>query len=667
MNNMDRKHDGGVTVYLSLVFIVLMTLIVCIISLMRYQAERVNIKRNLDIAVESSFAKYFRPLLDEYGMFYYIESDEEAIVADIMSYFYENQKNVPKILALTPNDIEVSDKAYAPDNGMANVKDQMCDAIIYKYGEDIADAVMEEIRKRLDIMDKDCGELSEISQEVSDIEEDADIEKDVLNLLELIEGVRIEGGTVKCANIYVKQAVVGKATMLNTGIDSGLIWNAVSEKYWSIDDILTKLMKLAEKGAQGSKVIFPDKEIRAWKGKLEDIKHVTQRAYTLAKELDDRMDGDKKSSCICDISRMCGHLSDNMLILDRLIFCAEKAVPESVGQWKEYKAHVKECIDMLSGYHIKSLYFDYSTLSLKKESNPVKDVNPQKMILTGLLAEDTGISSNAVEESDIYLKVNKENGKKKIYDYREPDELGDFLDSCKVEYKSGSISDGILSSLYVNEYLRDFTDGDAGAEDERALMYEKEYVIAANEADMDNLDDVIKRILLMRTGTSFVYLISDRQKSNMAYATAVAIVGFAGMEALVRCTQYMILAGWAYEDACVDVYALLSGKKIPILKNKNSLNVQYSELLMFGKQFIRDKAEKIKVSKGMDYSDILLTYICVLGDKKRTARCMDIIQYNMKLNYSGEFSFINALYSARTLISCSRPYNMQAESEYIYR
>lgn len=667
MNNTDKKYEGSVTVYMALVFAALLALIICIISLMRYQAERVNIKRDLDIAVESSFGKYFRPLFDDYRMFYYIENDEEALSADIMSYFYENQKQTPKLLALTPKDINVSGKCYAPDNDMENVINQMCDAAIYKYGENIADDVIGKIKERINIISKNCDTLSDAGEEVCDIKEDADIEKDVLTLLELVEGVRIEDGRVKCADIYVKQAVKGKATMLNTGIDSEIIWNAVSENYWSIDDMPVKLSKLAKKGAEGDNAVLPDKELKAWKKKLEVIKNVTEKAYVLAKELDGRMDNNSKKNCICNVAGIYSHLSDNISILDTLISCTEIAEPKSISEWKEYEGHIKSCIHMLSGYHIKSLYFDYSTLSLKKEINPVENVNPKKTVITDLLTGDAEISSNAVTEADIYLNVNSKEEKKDIYDYREPEELADFLDSCKIENKEENISDGILSALYINEYLNGFTDYNQDDAGKRALMYEKEYIISANETDRDNLNEVVKKILLMRTGTSFVYLISDRQKSNMAYATAVAVVGFTGMEALVKCTQYMILAGWAYEDACIDVYALLSGKKIPVIKNEKSLNVKYSELPVFGKQFVKEKAENISGNKGIDYSDLTLMYICLMDEKKSAARCMDIIQYNMKLNYSERFSFVNALYRAKAVIRCSRPYNMRAEKEYMYR
>ena len=135
-----------------------------------------------------------------------------------------------------------------------------------------------------------------------------------------------------------------------------------------------------------------------------------------------------------------------------------------------------------------------------------------------------------------------------IYDYREPEELADFLDSCKSEKKAENISDRILSALYINEYLMGFTDyGDNDRVKERLCM-KRNILLQQMRRIRIILNQPEKKLLLMRTGMSFVYLISDRQKSNMAYATAAAIVGFTGMEALVKCTQYMILAGWAYED-----------------------------------------------------------------------------------------------------------------------
>ena len=667
MNNMDKRREGSVTVYLMLVFAVILMLIVCVLSLMRYQAEKVNIKRDLDISVESAFGKYFRPLFDDYRMFYYIESDEEALSADIMSYFYENQKEMPKLLSLTPEEIKVSGKCYAPGNDKENFISQMCDAVIFKYGENAADSVIGKIKDRLDIISKDDDVLSDASEEVCDIEDDADFQKDVLTLLELVEGVRISDGGIKCADTYVKQAVKGKATMLNTGIDSEIIWNAVCEHYWSIDDMLKKLLRLAKKGVDGKSVALPQKELKIWEKNLCDIKKVTEKACALAKELDGRMAEGGKKKCICNVSAIYSNLAENISILDELISCAKRTAPKSISDWKEYKEYIGSCENMLLGYHVKSLYFDYSTLSLKKENNPVENVNPKNTGILELLTGDVYISSNAVTEADIYLKAKVHEEKTDIYDYREPEELADFLDSCKSEKKAENISDRILSALYINEYLMGFTDYVDKDSGKRALMYEKEYIIAANEADKDNLDEVAKKLLLMRTGMSFVYLISDRQKSNMAYATAAAIVGFTGMEALVKCTQYMILAGWAYEDACIDVCALLSGKKIPLKKNDNSLNVKYSELPMFGKQFIKEKAESISGNKGIDYSELMLIYICLMDEKKSVSRCMDIIQYNMKLNHSERFSFMNALYGAKAVIRCSRPYNMQAEEEYMYR
>lgn len=73
-----------------------------------------------------------------------------------------------------------------------------------------------------------------------------------------------------------------------------------------------------------------------------------------------------KKKCICNVSAIYSNLAENISILDELISCAKLTAPKSISGWKEYKEYIGSCENMLLGYHVKSLYFDYSTLSLKK-------------------------------------------------------------------------------------------------------------------------------------------------------------------------------------------------------------------------------------------------------------------------------------------------------------
>ena len=68
------------------------------------------------------------------------------------------------------------------------------------------------------------------------------------------------------------------------------------------------------------------------------------------------------------------------------------------------------------------------------------------------------------------------------------------------------------------------------------------------------------------------------------------------------------------------MYVLFCQEKDTFKKNDNSLNVKYSELPMFGKQFIKEKAESISGNKGIDYSELMLIYICLMDEKEKCVK-----------------------------------------------
>ncbi len=643
----DKKSakKGSSTVFLALVFTVIMMLFTAVCALLCYKAEKTNIKRNLDIAVESEFGRFYRPLFDDYRLLYYMDSDEDIFDADVLSYFMKNQEETPGILRLKPSGFYTEEKSYAADDKCSNVLEQMTEGIVYTLGEDAVNSMYEKIKERLNVSEKNDKVLDKASDESSDIAEDAYTEERVIKLLRLVEGVYIDKGRLKCEKLYVKCGAAGEISQASSGIDSPLVWETVKSSKWSITD---ELKKLKDNDVSGVR-------FKGFLKKIGELYEVTKKAYELASDIDNDISDKLRKSCICDIRGIKEKLYDNMNIL--------KGILESEGGVKEYE-------QMLGSYHVKDIYFDYSTLSLKKEDNPVKNLKPDaEGIVSFLLDHDEDISSSFIEETGIYEKTAGSGGAKKdaSYDFKKTEEISGYLDSCKSGAAVSDIADTVKLNLYINEYFSDFCGKDNENDKERALAYEKEYIIGGKKSDRDNLGLVANKILLMRTGMSFVYLVSDKEKSNLAYMTAAAIVGFTGMDALVRCTQYIILAGWAYEDACVDVSALLRGKKIPYLKKKENLNIEYQELLLFDKELVKKKAESIDYRSGVGYSDFLGLFVAL---KKRDVclyRCMDVIHYNMKLRHSKLFSFQNAMYRAKVYIACNYPYFQEAETEYCYR
>lgn len=180
------------------------------------------------------------------------------------------------------------------------------------------------------------------------------------------------------------------------------------------------------------------------------------------------------------------------------------------------------------------------------------------------------------------------------------------------------------------------------------LEYEQEYIITGNKSDKDNFNSIVLRLMSIRTILNFIYLISDKTKVQLADKTALAIVGFTGFAALVQFTKMLILLTWSYEESLIDVRALLYDKSVPLLKNKDTFLLEYSEILGVNKALIKNKVDHIKDDRNIEldfnYDDYISLFLLLTSDSKKSYRAMDLIQANMNLRYQGGFLMENCLY-----------------------
>ena len=62
---------GSITVYLSLVVIIIIGLMAQVFTEAMYQQDRSRVYSSMDIATESVLAEYARELVNDYGVFFY--------------------------------------------------------------------------------------------------------------------------------------------------------------------------------------------------------------------------------------------------------------------------------------------------------------------------------------------------------------------------------------------------------------------------------------------------------------------------------------------------------------------------------------------------------------------------------------------------------------------
>lgn len=677
---------GSVTVFLCLMSGVMLLLIVSLISVMRFRWEKTQIVRSANIAMQAEFSKFYRPLYDDYRMFYYIETDSELLETGINSYFIRNQQNMPKLLALTLSGTFVTDKKYAAENGAYNVRCQMTEAVKYALGEKVFDETAGKLMNNEDTIAGNDAVLEDAAGDINNIKEEAGIEAKVLELLKTVEGVSVSGGNIRCAAHFVKEGVPGEVKPVNAGVDSDIVWKKTKDKYIDIMKLPKTLKKIAEKGCSGSRAVFPLAEIKEWRKRICNIREITVRAHDITAEINSCIGEKYNGKMICDTFLFETYLSENIHILDKVLEFADTGQPLCKAEWESYMQKVEDVISFLDKYHIRELRFDYSTLNLVKQADPRKGVGRKvNGILNLLLDDDKNISKKNVPESDVYYSLmsedefdrtgvtteeakNSEKNGAYMFD-DDADSLEQFVGDCR----SAGLKpydnklDTVGMSLYIDMFFGCYLSDETHMEDSKALDYEKEYIVAGKSGDEQNLKKVAGDILKLRTGMSIIHILSDSEKRNKAYIAAVSIVGFTGMDAIVRIVQYSIIAAWAYEDACVDVAVLLAGKKVPYIKNNGAMNVNFSEMPLFNREFIKNKVVESNCVKGMDYNAYLNALLIAKKTEIKTYRIMDIIQYNIKKNYSRRFSFQDALYGAAVHIKCSEPFESSAAVSYSYK
>lgn len=661
------NNRGSVTVYFVLIFSVLIILVTSVISVLRYESEKMNSLISLNVSQESAFGKYYRPLLNEYGMYYYIADSEEKLSADIMGYVTKNQSGITRLLSFEPGGLDITKMYYATDDEAANVRHQMRAVIKDTFAQDKINKFMEKYRNTNISGNND--KINECRKRVKEDIDEAKQEKKVLELLRLVEGVTVSGGKIKCSREYAKCGLAGKVTSANAGIDNPDIWNAVKDNSFDMTEYLVRLNSRAKKAIVGKKVTYSERKTLQWCNRVKRVYEITVKAKNTAGTIG------KLKGGICNPQSIEKGLTVNIPILEALLHLEDIKKPESVSDWQDIYALTTEYIKLLKRYHVKDMAFDYSTLNLKRTDNPAAetdgDVND---IITYLIQNKDGISKKHIAAAGVYEQLAPEKEKKiPGIDFEDIEGLAGTLDKCLPDQDKNDSADSLYIQMYIDRFFSEYVCSDNADNRENdkknahVLDYEKEYIINAGVSDRDNLKAVVYRILMIRMGTSFVYLAADDASRQKAYVAAASIVGFTGLDAVVRCVQYLILAAWAYQDACIDTGAVLSGKSIPMVKNGNNLNIQFNELVLFSKENMRNKINDYKSKKGMSYDEYINLFLLGTSVKKRIYRSMDIIQYNMKKNHDSLFSFQNAVCGADMELICEKPFYYVAKSGYMYK
>lgn len=164
--------------------------------------------------------------------------------------------------------------------------------------------------------------------------------------------------------------------------------------------------------------------------------------------------------------------------------------------------------------------------------------------------------------------------------------------------------------------------------------YGVEYIIHGKDSDIENLEGVVEKLLLMRETANALYLYSDTEKRAMVQSLAVLISSAILLPELEPVIEAAFILAWAYVESLVDVRGLLAGNAVPYVKNTSSWQVDFQNLLT-----AMGNLDKFCKSSGNSYyEDYLSLLLYTKSEETKTMRSMDVIEMTLR-GISGKEDF----------------------------
>ena len=210
---------------------------------------------------------------------------------------------------------------------------------------------------------------------------------------------------------------------------------------------------------------------------------------------------------------------------------------------------------------------------------------------------------------------------------------------------------------YANKVFSSYTN-----EQNRTTKYGLEYLIGGKSREKDNLISVINRLLVVRLLLNFTCVMSDAAFQEKSLATATAIAGITGLPPVINAIQYTILLILSLEEACVDVRALLMGKKISALKKSSDFQMKYEEICMGSKKLFTQKANVYPNDDGkkeissISYSQYLWSFLLFVSQDTIEKRIFSLIEYDLREKYNQTFCVHTCICKCRYKINYQIPF-----------
>lgn len=192
---------------------------------------------------------------------------------------------------------------------------------------------------------------------------------------------------------------------------------------------------------------------------------------------------------------------------------------------------------------------------------------------------------------------------------------------------------------YVFEHFKCFENA---KNDSQAMKYQIEYLLYGNNSDKENLAEVAKRLVMLRTALNLTALCTSAEMKLQAESFAELLVGWNPLAVTLPAVTLLVESGWAFGEAICDVQALFSGRQVPALKEINQWQLSLEGALAVA-QGDNTEYKQIQEWNGLTYQQYLMLLVSLQDINVLTFRMMDMMQDSVQQEAS-TFYFENGIF-----------------------
>lgn len=186
-------------------------------------------------------------------------------------------------------------------------------------------------------------------------------------------------------------------------------------------------------------------------------------------------------------------------------------------------------------------------------------------------------------------------------------------------------------TIWLVEYISYLFSSYVSKEYDKALDYEIEYILIGDDSDFENLYNTCIKLVFLRASFNSAVIICDEEKRNKISNLTSSICY--DVPLIKEATEFTLLTIWSVAEGIIDVKDLLSGKKVPLIKNSTNWTLDLYEIPTLNKTTV----SKNPGDDGQNYNFYLKLLLLASSNLCLDYRAMDIIQLNICNAYNTTF------------------------------